>query len=92
MKRKINLSFRFKKKHSMFPTFITGCFVLRDKIGPITINYNPKANISFNSVQAHLLGKIMLEYLSPDMETTFVDLGCNYGVLSLMLAHVISHL
>ncbi|XP_014204876.1 muscle M-line assembly protein unc-89-like [Copidosoma floridanum] len=76
-----------QKKTSMPPTFLSGCLELRDKVGPITMKYTPKTNINFNSIEAIQLGLLMTEFLQLCNETTLIDIGCNFGALSLMLSH-----
>lgn len=61
---------------------------MRDKVGPITINYVPKTSINFNSIEAKELGKLLKEYLNADPDTTIIDVGCNIGAISLMLSFV----
>lgn len=67
---------------------ITGLFKLKDNIGPISIEYKPKTNVDFNAVEAVQLAKIVQEYAGLNNETTLLDIGCNFGVLSLMMSRV----
>ncbi|XP_014216201.1 nascent polypeptide-associated complex subunit alpha, muscle-specific form-like [Copidosoma floridanum] len=76
-----------QKKGNFPPTFLDGCLELRDKVGPITINYTPKTSINFNSIEAIQLGLVMTDFLELCNETTLIDIGCNFGALSLMLSH-----
>lgn len=83
-----DLFFRSQKKGQCHAILLTGTAELRDKLGPISICYNQKTNIAFNSVEVQQLGKILCDYLAPTLETTLIEIGCNFGVLSLMLAQV----
>ncbi|KAJ8672789.1 hypothetical protein QAD02_004049, partial [Eretmocerus hayati] len=82
----INLLGSKKKSGNILPGFLYGVYTIKDKIGPISINYNPKTNTEFNSTEAALLGKNIYHLLRPTSETTILDIGCNSGTLSLMLA------
>lgn len=77
-----------KKKNQNTPVNLYGLFELRDKVGPIKIMYNSKTETTFNSVQASQLGTTMFHFLKPLHDTTILDIGCGFGVISLMLAHV----
>ncbi|XP_058803552.1 uncharacterized protein LOC131671275 [Phymastichus coffea] len=76
-----------QKKTNFPPTYVTGLLKLRDKVGPISINYEPKTNVAFNSIEAIQLGKVIHDYANLTDDTTLLDIGCNFGVLSLMMSH-----
>ncbi|OXU23272.1 hypothetical protein TSAR_003360 [Trichomalopsis sarcophagae] len=79
-------SLRKYKSNGPAPKHLYGTIDLRDKVGPIIINYNAENKITFNSAESEQLGRVMMEYLNPTPETTVIDIGCGIGVLSLMLA------
>ncbi|XP_008204914.1 serine/arginine repetitive matrix protein 2 isoform X2 [Nasonia vitripennis] len=79
-------SLRKYKPNGPAPKHLYGTIDLRDKVGPIIINYNAENKITFNSAESEQLGRVMMEYLNPTPETTVIDIGCGIGVLSLMLA------
>lgn len=44
--------------------------------------------MNFNAVEAIQLGKLIEDYAGLTKDTTLLDIGCNFGVLSLMMASV----
>lgn len=83
------MAYRYQKKVIKDdPTYLCGVYEFRDKVGPITVKYCAKNKLTFHSAEAELLGRVIMEYLNPTAETTVIDIGCNIGLLSLMLATV----
>lgn len=86
---KIKNFFRGSLKKGQYEAIhLTGKAGLKEKIGPVSIKNIVKTKISYNSVEAQQLETIIFDYLSPTLETTLIEIGCNFGILSLMLSQV----